>query len=113
MAEAVEGSRVRGKRRVCAVFAARRERRSGCCTRAVLLLSDAADHLWLLLVGVLGLHMDPWDLTVQTEAKSIQCAEKAGSVSVSSLSGREKTVNGANKASKDHWSPSVGFSKAH
>lgn len=76
MAEAVECSRVRGKRWVCAVFAARIERRSGCRTRAVLLLSDGADHLWLLLVGVLGLHVDPRDLTVQTESKSIQCGEK-------------------------------------
>lgn len=31
--------------------------------RAVLLLSDSADHLWLLLMGVLCLHMDPWDFT--------------------------------------------------
>ncbi len=59
MAEAVVCSGVGGKRCVCAACC----EWSGCCTRAVLLLSDSADHLRLLLMGVLCLHMDPWDFT--------------------------------------------------
>lgn len=61
-------------------------------------------------MGILCLHMDPWDFTEQTEPKVVLW-KKTGCTFLLLIQ-VEETVTDANQVSDDHLSALAGFSRA-